>query len=600
MKIKKIDRLSFLFLVFIPGILLAAELPEKKTPAIIPANAKLEHLFTRSAAIKGGLTEGPAVAPDGSIFFSDIPMNKDGGAGMILRYDPRSGKTTVFKTDSGKSNGLMFDAAGRLVGCQGADYGKRRLTSWNIQTGEEVELAGKFNGKRFNAPNDLVIDRAGRIYFTDPRYVGHENRELKSRAVYRVDADGAVREITREVRKPNGIALSPDEKTLYVADHDNGTDRIDPAVAPPKQGEMKLYAFSLDGKGLATSGRKTLIDFGPEVGIDGMTTDYRGNLYLALRSSTRPGILIIDPTGKELGHIPTRSAPGLPAGAEALPSNCVFGRGYQADTLYVTVDTSLYSIRLNALGHYLPTLRQRELLTVLRKEFVAITPGSGPYPASFEMGRKGGPASEAPPRTVKLEDPFEVARYEVPQNLWQAVMGFNPSRWKGKRNSVEVLDLAEAGRFCECATELMRSAGLISAAERIRLPSEAEWEYFARAGSATLYSFGDDAGKLGDYAWFHGNAAGNDPPVGVKKSNPWGLYDIHGYLWEWCSDPAHPDYRQAPADSRAWVAGGVPGRGVLRGGSWKDNAPSLSSTFRRLAPDTLRDDAVGLRCVLSR
>ena len=600
MKMKKFDRLSFLFLVFIPGILLAADLPEKKTPAIIPANAKLEHLFTRSTAIKGGLTEGPAVAPDGSIFFSDIPMNKDGGAGMILRCDPRTGKTTVFKTDSGKSNGLMFDAGGRLVGCQGADYGKRRLTSWNVQTGEEVELAGKFNGKRFNAPNDLVIDRAGRIYFTDPRYVGHENRELKSRAVYRVDGNGAVREITREVRKPNGIALSPDEKTLYVADHDNGTDRIDPAVAPPKQGEMKLYAFSLDGKGLATGGRKTLIDFGPEVGIDGMTTDYRGNLYLALRSATRPGILIISPSGKELGHIPTRGAPGLAAEAEALPSNCVFGRGYQADTLYVTIDTSLYRIRLNTLACHLPTSRQRELLSVLLKEFVSITPGEGRYPATFSMGRKGGPVSETPARTVKMSGSFKVARYEVPQNLWEAVMGFNPSRWKGERNSVEVLDLSESNRFCECATNLMRSAELIAPEERIRLPSEAEWEYFARAGSATLYSFGDDAGKLGDYGWFHGNAAGNDPPVGAKKPNPWGLYDIHGYLWEWCADQAHPDYKRAPADSRSWSSEGVRGRGVLRGGSWKDDAAKLSSSYRRLAPAALRDDAVGLRCVLSR
>ena len=600
MKMKNFDHLSFLFLVFIPGILLAADLPEKKTPAIIPANAKLEHLFTRSAAIKGGLTEGPAVAPDGSIFFSDIPMNKDGGAGMILRCDPRTGKTTVFKTDSGKSNGLMFDAGGRLVGCQGADYGKRRLTSWNVQTGEEVELAGKFNGKRFNAPNDLVIDRAGRIYFTDPRYVGHENRELKSRAVYRVDGNGAVREITREVRKPNGIALSPDEKTLYVADHDNGTDRIDPAVAPPKQGEMKLYAFSLDGKGLATGGRKTLIDFGPEVGIDGMTTDYRGNLYLALRSATRPGILIISPSGKELGHIPTRGAPGLAAEAEALPSNCVFGRGYQADTLYVTIDTSLYRIRLNTLACHLPTSRQRELLSVLLKEFVSITPGEGRYPATFSMGRKGGPVSETPARTVKMSGSFKVARYEVPQNLWEAVMGFNPSRWKGERNSVEVLDLSESNRFCECATNLMRSAELIAPEERIRLPSEAEWEYFARAGSATLYSFGDDAGKLGDYGWFHGNAAGNDPPVGAKKPNPWGLYDIHGYLWEWCADQAHPDYKRAPADSRSWSSEGVRGRGVLRGGSWKDDAAKLSASYRRLAPATLRDDAVGLRCVLSR
>jgi gluconolactonase len=600
MKMKKFDLISSLFLVFIPGILLAADLPGEKTPAIIPANAKLEHLFTRGAAIKGGLTEGPAVAPDGSIFFSDIPMNKDGGAGMILRYDPRTGKTATFKTDSGKSNGLMFDAAGQLVGCQGADYGKRRLVSWNIRTGEEVELAGKFTGKRFNAPNDLVIDRSGRIYFTDPRYVGHESRELKNRAVYRVDEDGTVREITREVRKPNGIALSPDEKTLYVADHDNGTDRIDPSLPPPKQGEMKLYAFSLDGKGLATGGRKTLIDFGSEIGIDGMTTDSRGNLYLALRSATRPGILILSPAGKELGHIPTRNAPGLAAEAEALPSNCVFGRGYQADTLYVTIDTSLYRIRLNTLGCHLPTSRQRELLSVLRKEFVSITPGEGRYPAMFAMGRKGGPVSEAPARTVKMSGSFKVARYEVPQNLWEAVMGFNPSRWKGGRNSVEVLDLSESDRFCECATDLMRSAGLIAPEERIRLPSEAEWEYFARAGTGTLYSFGDNAGKLGDYGWFHGNAAGNDPPVGVKKPNPWGLYDIHGYLWEWCSDPAHPDYKRAPADSRTWSSGGTRGRGVLRGGSWKDDAPKLSSSYRRLAPTTLRDDAVGLRCVLSR
>ena len=93
---------------------------------------------------------------------------------------------------------------------------------------------------------------------------------------------------------------------------------------------------------------------------------------------------------------------------------------------------------------------------------------------------------------------------------------------------------------------------------------------------------------------------GNDPPVGVKKSNPWGLYDIHGYLWEWCADPGHPDYGKAPANSRPWVDGGIRDRGVLRGGSWKDNAPALSSSYRRLVPATLRDDAVGLRCVLSR
>ncbi|MFP6737724.1 MAG: SMP-30/gluconolactonase/LRE family protein, partial [Planctomycetota bacterium] len=236
-------RMKALSLIIPLSLCLPSHAGEK---GIVPAGAKLEHLFTRSAAIKGGLTEGPAVAPDGSIFFSDIPMGKEGGAGMILRHDPRSGKTKVFKSDSGKSNGLMFDSAGRLLGCQGSGFGKRRVVAWDIKTGGETAVAGKFGGKRFNAPNDLVIDRKGRIYFSDPRYVGHETRELEHRAVYRVDTDGKVHEITRQVEKPNGLALSPEQGTLYVADHNNGTDRIDPTLSPPKQGSMKLYAFGLD------------------------------------------------------------------------------------------------------------------------------------------------------------------------------------------------------------------------------------------------------------------------------------------------------------------------------------------------------------------
>ena len=89
---------------------------------------------------------------------------------------------------------------------------------------------------------------------------------------------------------------------------------------------------------------------------------------------------------------------------------------------------------------------------------------------------------------------------------------------------------------------------LIGGDQEIRLPTEAEWEYTARAGSTTTYSFGDDVKQLGDYAWSTENAAGNDPPVGAKKPNAWGLYDVHGYLWEWCQDHAHADYRGAPQD----------------------------------------------------
>jgi gluconolactonase len=208
-----------------------------------------------------------------------------------------------------------------------------------------------------------------------------------------------------------------------------------------------------------------------------------------------------------------------------------------------------------------PTPTQREVLKTFNGEFVTVTPAAG-----------------------KLQ-PFSIAKYEVPQDLWQAVMGENPSRWKGKRNSVEMLSLADAREFCQQATELMRAGGLIEKGQAIRLPTEAEWEYAARAGTTTKYSFGDDVAKLGEYAWFTGNAAGNDPAVGAKKPNPLGLYDIHGYLWEWTD---------------ANVAGaGEAKQGVLRGGSWKDRAEALTSDSRRVVSAALADDAVGLRCVLT-
>lgn len=173
-----------------------------------------------------------------------------------------------------------------------------------------------------------------------------------------------------------------------------------------------------------------------------------------------------------------------------------------------------------------------------------------------------------------------VAKYEVTQELWQKVMGENPSKWKGKRNSVEMLSYPEAVEFCLKATGLLREAKLIGAEEVVRLPTEAEWEVFAKAGTSTAWSFGDDVKDLDAHAWHTGNAAGNDPPVGAKKPNPWGLYDVHGYLWEWCST----------ADGGA----------VLRGGSWKDAAEKLKSAFRQPARKDLKDDAVGLRCVLAK
>jgi formylglycine-generating enzyme required for sulfatase activity len=178
-------------------------------------------------------------------------------------------------------------------------------------------------------------------------------------------------------------------------------------------------------------------------------------------------------------------------------------------------------------------------------------------------------------------------------------MGSNPSRWKGPRNAVEMLTFDEAVDFCRRVTARLREAKLIKPGQVVRLPSEAEWEYAARAGTTTLYSFGDDAQELGLYGWSTHNAAGNDPPVGAKRPNAWKLFDMHGYLWEWCADNWHDTYADAPIDGTAWTAGGKADQRVLRGGSWKDPAAKLTSTFRRGAPRELKDDAVGLRCVLA-
>jgi len=319
---------------------------------IVPAGAQLELLYTRSAPIQGGLTEGPAVAPDGSIYFTDIPEGDD--QGLIVRFDPATKKTTIFTADSGKANGLMFDARGRLIACEGSDQGGRRVSRWDIKTGKRETVVDRFQGKRFNAPNDLAIDEQGRIYFTDPRYLGEEPRELDARAVYRIDTDGQVAEVTREVEKPNGIAISPDQRTLYVADTNNGSDRIMPDGPKPRKGAMKVYAFPLDAQGNVSGARRTLIDFGSEDGCDGMTVDARGNLYLTARSAKRPGVLVIAPSGKELAYIPTgKSQPDVPQPV-GLPSNCDFGIGDDSRTLYVTVDKSLYRIKLNVEGYHIP------------------------------------------------------------------------------------------------------------------------------------------------------------------------------------------------------------------------------------------------------
>jgi gluconolactonase len=328
------------------------DVPKPTGTNIVAPEARWELLFTRSAPINGGLTEGPAAAPDGSIYFSDIPFGKD--KGMILRFDPKTKTTSVFTGDSHKSNGLKFDAKGYLIACEGSDDGGRCVSRWDVKAHKRTVLADRYMGKRFNAPNDLAIDLKGRIYFSDPRYLGEEPRELEHRAVYRIDLDGTVVEITHHAEKPNGIALSPDNKTLYVIDHNNGTDRIDPSAPPPKKGAMKVYSFPLDEKGLVAGPAKMLLDFGAEDGCDGMTVDVQGHVYLASRSLKRPGVLVIDPDGKEVAFIPTGPSQSGVKEPVGIPSNVTFGIGDESKVLYCTVDKSLYRIRLKVDGYHIP------------------------------------------------------------------------------------------------------------------------------------------------------------------------------------------------------------------------------------------------------
>lgn len=316
--------------------------------------AMLEKLHERTAPIQGGLSEGPAAAPDGSIYFSDIPQGAD--RGMILRFDPATGKTTVFSDDSRKSNGLAFDSQGRLVSCEGADGGARAIARWDIKTGKRTVLVDRYQGKRFNSPNDLCLDAADRIYFTDPRYVGDEPVELNERAVYRLDTAGKLIEITHDVTMPNGIAISPDGRTLYVAETSPAVQAT--ASKTARAAVMRIYAFGLDENGLVAGKRRTFHDFGKRLGCDGMTVDTEGNLYLATRDPGWPSVLVLSPDGQELARISTYAAQDretVRAGRQPnLPSNVEFGVGDDAHSLYMTIDTGLYRTRLTKRGFRWP------------------------------------------------------------------------------------------------------------------------------------------------------------------------------------------------------------------------------------------------------
>lgn len=307
---------------------------------VLPPDVELEEVFSDAH-----FTEGPTVAPDGTVYFSDITFTHqaDMQAGHIMRYDPKTGETTVFRSPSGMSNGMKFDAQGRLVVAEGADFGGRRITRTDMETGKSDIIAGLYEGKPFNSPNDLTIDEQGRIYFTDPRYVGHEPVDQPVMGVYRIDTDGSVHLVVADSGKPNGIAVSPDRKTLYIGSNDSGSFREMPDELPTCMGRMALLAYDLSSDGTATF-REILVDYAPEHGPDGFEVDVEGNLYVAVRDVTRFGICVYSPNGTELAYIETPE----------LPTNVAFGRGEASKMLYITAGGSLFRIRVAKDGYHLP------------------------------------------------------------------------------------------------------------------------------------------------------------------------------------------------------------------------------------------------------
>jgi gluconolactonase len=349
--------LSFISsLLFAAALLFAAE--SRAAEALIPAGAKLEKIFEARV-----LTEGVAVAPDGQVYFSDITFSHKAReaddsieAGTIYHYDPNTGKTRVFRSPSGMSNGIKFDAEGHMLVAEGADFGGRRVTRTDMATGKTHIIAALFEGRPLNSPNDITVDEQGRIYFSDPRYLGYEDIDQPVQAVYRRDPDGSLHRIVTDAGKPNGVCVSPDQKTLYVVSNDNGGTSIDrlsqsgpkPLDAtqvgvPLRKGFMGLMAYDLKDDGSATF-RKVLVDYGKSDGPDGLVCDKEGNLWVAVRAEERFGIIVYSPEGKELAYLPTE-----------LPTNVGFGRGKDANLLYITAGKSVYRIRVNAEGYHLPT-----------------------------------------------------------------------------------------------------------------------------------------------------------------------------------------------------------------------------------------------------
>ncbi|MEZ6140222.1 MAG: SMP-30/gluconolactonase/LRE family protein [Zavarzinella sp.] len=262
-------------------------------------------------------TEGPAAAPDGSVYFTDIPNEK-------IHRITVEGKLTAFSDKSRHSNGLMVNAQSVLFACEMDG----QLVKYEKGANSRKVVAEMYEGKRFNAPNDLVLDKSGGIYFTDPEYNAPNPWPQVKRCFYYVYPDGKiVRLVDEDFPNPNGIILSPDEKTLYIIPSKSPKMLAYEVLAPGKIGNGKTFCELKQEKANGTSGG------------DGLTVDVKGNLYI----TSNLGVQIFSPAGKHLGTI---SVPEVPA-------NVTFA-GNENKMLYITARTSVYTCSMPIAGHQFP------------------------------------------------------------------------------------------------------------------------------------------------------------------------------------------------------------------------------------------------------
>jgi gluconolactonase len=295
--------------------------------ALVPRDARLEKL-----AEGFDWTEGPIWrASGGYLLFSDIPRNTvyrwKEGEGLSVFLRPAGYTRPDPPGDELGTNALVFDAQDRLVM---ADHGNRQIARLDEVKFTRTTLADRFEGKRLNSPNDLIFHSNGDLYFTDPPYGlrglnQNPTKELEVNGVYRLTPAGELTLLIRDLTFPNGVALSPDEKTLYVSNSD------------PRRPVWMAYELREDGSlgaGRVLFDASALVRERKRGSPDGMTVDRNGNLFAAGPG----GVLVITPDGRHLGTIET----------EQVAANCTFGD--DGSTLYITADAELLRIRLNTKG----------------------------------------------------------------------------------------------------------------------------------------------------------------------------------------------------------------------------------------------------------